>query len=491
VSIDWNDGGNREKFRLALEKAYPDYDLLEMFVDEKLNESLAIIAAKEELSKVIYKLLKWAKSQHRFDELLKKFCEANHRTKDSLIAELTSLPLIGRSVKVFVGEWESLFALFSSDDIGYMQIAFRQAFKAAYDRLFVDMRPDRPPMENPKNIQDLLTNYDDPILAVRFVEFMLVEFRRSSEYSDRDLTTLEQWRDRIAERFQVPDPVQRPPKVSHAYLLVTLEENGPDVVVYPELRITDGAEPIKFGAERKTCSFDEVADWISEWIIQAEDTLLDCDLCENKEVTLELFLPCQYLVKDEDIATTWIVKNERGESVNLGIHRRFVVRSTYRIHHRKIQAALKTKWQEFQDCVQAGNICSRFHPQNQCPQNRGELLAILNDNNALGLKFVAQMPTDRTQRASLLNDIISSAIPIALWTSPESDLDASSLGTEFNNLLKGYRLDNFADLATKWRSQRLKPTSAKYIKLLCDRPDRLPRLPDPENRPDTDALVAS
>jgi hypothetical protein len=54
--------------------------------------------------------------------------------------------------------------------------------------------------------------------------------------------------------------------------------------------------------------------------------------------------------------------------------------------------------------------------------------------------------------------------------------------------LQGSHLINFAQLAKQWRSRRMNSEGAKQIKLLCDRPDRIPKLPDPDQ--EEDLLVA-
>ena len=103
---------------------------------------------------------------------------------------------------------------------------------------------------------------------------------------------------------------------------------------------------------------------------------------------------------------------------------------------------------------------------------------------------MAQLPAEPEQRTGLLQDIIDAAVPIALW-SCEAVPDGQSLASELDALLSASQLTNFTDLAEQWRSRRVNPVTAaaaKPIRLLCDRPDRQPNLPDPEQ--DADLLVA-
>ncbi len=486
--MNWSND-KREILRLALQNVYTDYDLLEIFVDEKLDANLPDIAEKAELTKVTYKLLKWAKSENRLDELFRVFCLDNPRVKDSVIAKLQSQPLIDISVNLQENDWDTLIVLFSPNDSAYMQVAFRRAFKAVYDQAFWDVRPDCPPMDNPDSILNLLVQYDKPLLAVRFVEFAIAELRRSDENNERDFTALENWRDRIAQEFDidpfVPVDNQEQPAIRHAYLLVALERHGAKVNVYPELHIMGEGKPTGFGATPTNCSIDEVADYLSAWIEQAEEALGD-DPSIHEEVILEVFLPCQDL--EEDIASTWFVRDRRGAEVTLGMHRRFLVRSSDRIRDRKIQKALQRKWEALNVCVQEQNACREFHIQRECPGQKGVLCALLKDIDATGLKFLVHLPSEPSKRIDLINEMIDAALPIALWPSEMADVDPNNLRVEFDALLN-CQLTNFADLARQWRRRRIEAASANHIRLLCDRPDRWPRLPDSDH--DGDALVAS
>jgi len=491
MAIDWGDSTKRKAFREALQDVYRSDTALKIFVDEELNETLAEIAGGDNLREIVFNLVDWAKAPDRLDEVYQAFKALN--PKHSKIRELEQQPLVSLTSNLTQDEWDALFQLFLPDDFADLQRAFQEGFKEALGIAFRQAQPKSNALVELTQIREVLESYDTSaqgtVLAVRFVECAIAELRRTSDRqgTDRNLTALEQWRDRIAQQHNVPQRSAELIKTAscHAYLLVALEDCGADVNVYPELHITGVEKPIPFGANPTTCAVDQVADHISEWIRLAEETP-EIQQCEEEEVTLELFLPCRHL--DEDVATTWMVKDKREDPVSLGIHRRFLVRSSDRIRDRQIQAALKRLWTELEACVAAKTACDKFHLQSDCPQSKGVLLALLKDGGALGLKFVAQLPTDPGKRADLLNDIIDAAIPIALWSSEITHASAAILKTEFDTLLDQACLTNFADLARQWRRQRMSE-SAKQIKLLCDRPDRLPKLPDP-NR-EEDLLVAS
>jgi len=485
VTIDWS-GENRETFRLALQEAYTDYDLLEIFVDEKLDENLSGIAENAALPKVIHKLLKWAQSAKRLDELFQQFCEANPRIKDSVIAKLQQRPLIKRYFNLREEDWEMLFEQFSLYDLADIQRAFLRGFQQVWNVGFQLLLLDLPPLTEPDQIQALLAKYDDPKLAVRFVEAVIAEFQRSSEGNSRNLTALEQWRDRIAQQYKVsplaPEPDQK--VVRQGYLLVAFEESGSDVIVYPELRVTGESKPIEFGVSPVKCTFQEVADYLSDWIYLAEKALNGKH--DSDEILLELFLPCALL--EEDLAI-WEVKDKRAKPISLGMHRMFVTRSFDRIGDENAKKVLERKWELLKDCMKTGNAGDKFHLQEKYLETKGALLVLL--KNVPGLKLAAEFPLEREKREDLLYEIIDSAVPIALWSpSVVDEAILAELKTQMNNLSRESHLTDFADLAHRWREKlaQSETESVKHIRLLCDCPDRLPNLPDPDR--EEDLLVA-
>jgi hypothetical protein len=492
VAIDWNDNTKRKAFREALQEAYPSDAELEMFVDEELNENLATIAGEDNLQVTAHGLVKWAKARGRLDEVYEAFKGQN--PKHSVIKKLEQSSFVALTFNLTRDDWDSLFRLFLPGDLADLKRAFERGFNAAIGVTFQQAQPQHPPLVELAQIRELLEVYDikdeakGPVLAVRFVEFAIAELQRSNEDNNRNLRALEEWRDRISQQYNVSLNPAEPIKTTacHAYLLVALEEIGSDVIVYPELHIPGAGKSIGFGARPITCTVDQVADQILQWISQAEETP-EILQCEEGEVILELFLPCKQL--EEDIAATWTVKDKWGNTVELGTHRRFLVRSSERIRDPKIQKALKQKWQLLEACIIARNTCDKFHVQTQCPEKKGDLLALLKDLDTPGLKLIARLPTDSAKRRELFEDIIDAAVPIALWASEVTEIDVNTLETEFDTLLRQCNLTNFADLARQWRKRRIESVSAKHTRLLCDRPDRLPKLPDP-NR-EEDLLVAS
>ena len=486
--IDWTIKENQKRFQKALSDAYTDYDRLEIFMSYEMDKPLPEITQEAALDIVVFKVMRWAIKEERIDELFQEFCDENPRLKDAVIANLQSQPLIRRSIQLSKQGWTELFTEFVPDDSVYLQIAVRQAFKATYGQDFREIRVDCPSLNTLNEIQDLLTSYDKPVLAVRFVEFAIEEFARSQDTHTRDLTRLKGWRDRIAQQFNVPNPAPKLNQIpnAHAYLMVTLEELGAQVIVYPELHISGKDLPIDFGATPDKSDFNSVGTVLSKWIQMAEKTIA-AEGVDEAEVTLEVFLPCRYL--EEEIETTWRICDRRGSEFEFGVHRRFVVRSFDRIDHQPTQQSLKNTWSQLQICVKDDDACRQFHTQAKCPEKPGTLRAVLNDKQATGLKFVAAFPQDSSQRKGLLYEIIDAGIPIALWSSEQMDADSNMIEAEFNDFLSKSQVTNFADLARQWREKRRNSRLSTSMRLLCDRPDRVPKLPDPSQ--EDDLLVAS
>jgi len=139
--------------------------------------------------------------------------------------------------------------------------------------------------------------------------------------------------------------------------------------------------------------------------------------------------------------------------------------------------------------VTAGNACDKFHLQETYLETQGALLVLL--KNVPGLKLVAKLPAESEKRKNLLYEIVDAAVPIALWSPSADEAILAELKTQMYNLSKESHLIEFADLARRWQAKLADPEteSVKHIRLLCDCPDRVPNLPDPDQ--DEDLLVAS
>jgi vWA-MoxR associated protein C-terminal domain len=487
--MDWTSTIKQGKLRIALLEIYSGEDSkqrLRQFVRDSFghidNDLIKALLSRVEGNSAEA----WAGSliekfgEHSLiPELYKKVCQEyeEHPAIQELQLTLKGDPLLGERSKV---DAEELFANFCPyDDFAIVQKAFLCACREALCD-FRKMRPDHPPLTDLVQIQKLIESYQ-PELAVWFAAHVIVEFQADG----RDLTAVTQWRDCIATQHNIP--LNSPTAVQEqqqGYLLVALKQNplrtgdADFVTVFSELHVTDEKELVKFSAETMTCALDEVPKHLSKLIHQAEESLPDRS---SGEITLELFLPCEHL--DMNVAG-WEVLNKKENPRPLGKYRSFVIRSFERAKNTAMQKAVNHKWVFLKNCEKDKDACDRFHPQTTCPA-AGDLSLDLRDKP--GLKLLAELPSDRGDYLDILDDIIESGVPIALWFSAAEGVSAAEKLTEFDSLLQSCSgdLTDFSRLAARWAQQRKdSPLEAiEHFRLLCDRPDRWPTLPSNQSDP--------
>lgn len=487
MTIDWNDSKKRKALRKALQAVYPSLKALQLFVDEELDENLATIAGPGNLQVTAYDLVVWGKAKGRLDKIYAAFCAEN--SNNPLIAELQQDLLISTTLThILDTEWSELFAAFRTEDCGTILTGFFAGFEQVFTSSFSDVRPDEP-LTDSARVQDLLVTYDRPELAVRFVECAIAQIQTLAGNNARDLKPLQQWRDRIAKKFEiaprVADMGDQP--LCYGYLLIAIDASHGDenLMIYPELRVTGKESAISLNISTTPRSIDQLLIDLPQWIKEAEHQLFKENYnLEDGEVVLELFLPSSYLGRDMD---NWKIKDDDDDLISLMSHRRFVLRSWDRIHDRTIQHGLKKRWHVLQNSDRE-TICQLFHLQEQPPNN--ELIPLLKDqDDRIGLKLVSPLPSGSSERNKIFKIFKKVPIPLILWSCNPDISGKDVLEPAFNEILETSRLEHFAHLARQWRHRRNQSSIAKPIRLLCDCPDRVPtNVPKDE---DTDALVAA
>ena len=338
----------------------------------------------------------------------------------------------------------------------------------------------------------LLTRFDDPSLAVRFVEHAIAKIKASKQDTPEQIAALTAWRERIAKAYNVRPEASKADQSSErqGYLLVTLEyfgqktsTQGASVNVFSELRVTGKENPVSFDNFSGKCPFNQVEKSLSDLIKNAEQAVAVAPYNCSK-IILELFLPCIHL---EANVAAWEVRNEENSTRLLGTHRPFVIRSYERAKNLTSKNCIENKWQHL-NATSADELCDKFHLHKKCP-SKGALEVRL--DKKIGLKFCAELPTDLTDRRGILEDIINAAVPVALWFVEGNGFTPEERDAQLNKLLKMDCVADFARLARTWRELRedSENNDWKHLKLLCDCPDRWPRLPD--NTQDDDLLVSS
>jgi hypothetical protein len=471
-------GPNQGKLRRAFLEIYGESDsgALKRFIRDNFTYSLSDIGGNSPADWA-ENLIEKAVAEGWISELYLKVCQnnQNHSAIQQLQGELLNPPLIEKTPKV---DAEELFADFSPRyDFAAVQASFLRACKETISD-FWEMRPDHPPLTDLSQIQTLIESYK-PELAIRFVEHVMVEFKGDG----RDLTAVAQWRDRTTSQYNIPlTPLPSTQEGQQGYLLVSLKDGGKTtgntdfVTVFAELHVTCEKAPIKFSnTTQVTCSLDQVAGYLSDWIDQAEECLSNA--YGIGRITLELFLPWKHL--DIDVAR-WEVSNSRDQTYALGDYRSFLIRSFDRANEEPTKKEVHRKWAFLQDCVRNNDACDRFHLQDTHP-TAGKLLKAL--KNKPGLKLLAECPEDRDDYLAILDAIIDSAVPMALWFCALEEISAADKLTAFDSLLKSCcgDLTDFSKLADQRENSSL--AEMEHFRLLCDRPDRWPTLPSSQSDP--------
>ncbi len=481
-----------EDLQQAFKSVYLDQPKVQKFAYDNLNLELEDVTSRyKELPSIVLDLLKQAKSRGLLERLIQKFKNAEEVSNRQDIQQLCTDLLIklnplASQERLPNADLDSLFAQFdAAADIPYLQIAFRRAFKQVYNHNFLDMRPDCPPLGDLLALKQMILDYRNPVLAVRFAECAMEVFR--NEGSPVNFQAIEAWARATADEFDVPAATTAPDDLTprQGYLLVTLDSSYPvpdilDVNIYAELYVGEDSVSIKPIQPQGSCTLDQVPHYLSQWIQSSEVALADY---RCGKVCIELFLPCHYLEAIPDIADDWKVKRPDNRTRPLEKHRKYVVRSLERAIQPQSQVLLAKNWVQLQRCLEAKNAHEQFHLQDCCP----DIGDLENLGDSPGLRLIAELPLDEDERQDILSDIIYSAVPIAFWYGKNNRQLPEDRLAALNSLLQTTELTEFAALAQAWQQIRRQFN----VRLLCDHPTRLPKLPDLDNREYDDSLFSA
>lgn len=80
MPIDWEDSHNRRRLEDALVRVCPSPTDLEIFVDRALNKNLKTITCEGNIVRDTFRLVSWARTEGRIDELYNRFCDWKERS---------------------------------------------------------------------------------------------------------------------------------------------------------------------------------------------------------------------------------------------------------------------------------------------------------------------------------------------------------------------------------------------------------------------------
>ncbi|MFK8184519.1 MAG: effector-associated domain EAD1-containing protein [Phormidesmis sp.] len=507
MSITW-DRHKRKAFKSALHQVYPDYNQLDLFVYDAIDENLADITNDTRVEISIRYLLRWADGREGvLDELFEAFCEENPNNSNIAIIEgksITAVSTGSHPSKIAQQDWDRLFQSFNEGDKLELSRAFKVVSKLLVNPKFQtsirSLEPFEAVPQSVLTIRERLEKWDSPELSFCFACEALEQLRLSDSEGVRDLTPIAQWKDWISKTYQLADITDVEP-VTAGYLIVSVQETGrrrqqvKDVMLYPELHILqqpseqpseqspeqvlsavdgeNGEALFQLNQQTMTpvkCPLSEIGKALSKLLHKAEDKLLP--YCER--VTLELFLRWPQIEED---AANWDGE-DRDQNDFKFKYQRYLIRSLDRFlkakRNKALMPMLERNWQALEASVSRQLPYEKFHHHKTCPES-GQLKALLSQKT--GLTLAALLPEDEKARKAVFNNIIESAVPVAIWTANASCSSQQMLEKLEKGVLVGACLTNFDSVAECWmqsRAQQLDDELVGGLRVLFDCPTRWP-----------------
>jgi hypothetical protein len=241
-----------------------------------------------------------------------------------------------------------------------------------------------------------------------------------------------------------------------------------------------------------SCNLKQIEESLLKWVHQAETKLgneadkLGCPY----DLTIEFFLPYEYLTEAVD---QWKVQSgpvRFGRLVPIGRKHRVVVRSLDRLEDSYLLNELDKTWQEAEKCLQKHSsekdIQAKIE-QLDCPVgcDWDELTRRLKIDQRIALKLTCAMPTCTTQGSptdalgQLFLSILEGGTPIALW-SRRCNLSSGNVVLQMEQLLTLEMLCNSDKLLEQVKQTRIAAPNdqhlGSHLAILCDEPQRLRQL---------------
>lgn len=229
----------------ALLDGYRNYDSLKIMVRFKLGINLAEIVQETNLETVIFELIEWAESRNRLLDLVWGAYDKN--PGNSLIKDITY-----RLFSISKAQWEELCQLLSGISPGSLEIACQQSFKSEIveiDSRLIELKKSNnfdkiPPILKENLIKKREQSSREIPAILEFVDSL----SRMKDINDAVCNDLKQLALDIANQLNIKLESQQEnltpsefveTKIVQPYLLVSLENNGSDLLLQGELVIQE------------------------------------------------------------------------------------------------------------------------------------------------------------------------------------------------------------------------------------------------------------
>jgi hypothetical protein len=501
-----------KQLREALQSAFPSKLALQRMVRENLDEYLDELG-NGNLPDLISALLNWAESNNRIKELVICSAYANHRNQ---------------RIQDFCET--NIDDLLEFDDSLFPKMTFRKLFlilkKIDFVKLWKVVKtilPQTIKRDRPQLIQELeqpqssnwfgyfallqLLVEDFPLFEKQPTILVFVSYLSTEPVLDNaDKETLIEWLNNVDPNFnsgigEIPPPFSASSPTMRgglqAYLMIMVNPEkaklratailwciaptGEDRKISVHLNPESDERGILTTAKKLPQVVTQfIQHSISIELVHPENTLG----CEYYALTIELFLPFNYLCEPID---RWEINDDFNNPVSIGSKYRLVVRSYDRVIKPGLKNAFAEAWSWRKDWLQKNpdptDLNARICHLTEIDCVRmGTFRGSLKEK--IGVKITCPLPESETDRLKFLQAMLESGVPMGTWTrsceqlTPNSEVDINQFWNtdlilnpgEFLEQVRSHRAVAFDDQDSP------EPHWGGHFTVLWDDGDRMPVL---------------
>ncbi len=498
-------GDELRKLRLAITSAYPSKADLKIMAREKLEVNLDEVAGGKDDTEVVFNLIQWAESRGELEQLIESLCkerpknEVFKKIKDELCPNFFDHTDVKPNIcAISTEQWRKLLEIIAVINLDILKKICKDTLQN-YSK-YQDALGNCPELIQPKNLgifkTILLEKYPKNDKGIPSLLEFAERLSKEEEISQNIRDELNNWVKTVAQELNISLPtyeiIQLSTTTLNSYLLITVTPNSTDTfylqaeLILNYLDKDTKTKPIKLelncDSPNIECSLSDIVDKIYQFISVTKTEYLNKNQRNNYNLTIEVFLPLQFLDANIDLKNIPIGFNRQRP---LGSHYRFLVRSIDRFisNDGEYFNTLSLRWEQFNHWMQ--NISLHREIQNKIHHiskvddcNWEEIEAELEIKEKFGVKITCCLPENQFDKEDLFIAILRGGIPLFLWTR----CNLPNVDDDFNKLLK---VDFFQNELTRiesvWKLRKLAHAKRDkenhlgyHLGFLCDNPHRVP-----------------
>lgn len=496
-------GQKRKALREAIMSAYPNITQLKMMLSDELDCNLNKIAGGSNLEEVVFQLIYTAEAQGRLKELICGASKGNPKNTDlqNIKEELgihrlsDNIDIRDNNCSAIREKYNELFkCLENIKDLELMSKICRDSIQKINKNIdFVANFGELEYIETIDTIKKiLLKNSTPPETGAQTIVEFVTGLLNTEEIKELEKDKLRQIMNAVAKEHNIDLPTVREENSSknlQYYLLVTATPKGNNEFhLTAELKVDEEVIPIdelNYKQREIDCKLNEISQKIYDFIKVFRKQYLK-PLKNNYNLTIELFMPLQYL--DENIDTHEITA-EFDQKIAIGDKYQFIIRCRERITEEdgdflmELRKKCENFSHQFEDIPQKDS----YQEWDWGSCNLRKLVNNWRDNGILGTIIICGLPENDKVKREFFISIIQGGVPICLWTRSNNLQDTED---GFNKILteKLKSLNDFDklsesvwDIRKKAHAETKKENYLGYnLGFLCDNPYRIPSCLDQE-----------